>query len=179
MWVKWQTHALFTRAVVKSDLARIWCVLPPSQKHYMVLIPFLLRLCPPRVGTWAKVELDPLCPAVCHSTSRRLCRYVPLSLQPRQAKVASEQGPTCWHCSREQSSPQVIFSVVPSVSLLISQSLFSSVPTLRIFYVWVWMGVFSFHGRRGKCYIALKRNYLGKRSFQKRRLFHHRFLKAW
>lgn len=59
--MKWQTHALFTRAVMKSDLPEFGGSFYQA-RSILVLIPFLLRLCPPGVGTCSEAELAPLCP---------------------------------------------------------------------------------------------------------------------
>lgn len=59
--MKWQTRALFTKAVMKSDLPEFGRYFYQA-RSVLVLIPFLLRLCPPGVGTCTEAELVPLCP---------------------------------------------------------------------------------------------------------------------
>lgn len=120
MEVKWKIHALFTRTVMKFDLAEFGVYSDPA-RSIMVLIPFLLRLGPPRVGTCTEQSWFLSAPAVCLSTSTSLCRYVALSTSVQTSKhglrVRTHLFPL-W-----QSLPQVFFSLVPSVSLLTSWGL--------------------------------------------------------
>lgn len=136
-------------------------------RSILVLIPFRLRLCPPRVGTCTEAELVPLCPRCLSEPWQEflwMCGFIHF-IPNKQTRPQSKEPPVfiVAESSHYPESFSLLFPLFPCSSPGVS--VFITIPTVRIFYVWVWSRVFSLHSIRGKMLRCTEKKLLRENKF--------------